>query len=163
MVTICSEVIEHAAAEGGLDEAVVVCVVACVATRGPDKSPAVTGRDCLHHVVFRDTMCLTMQVALVQLDGNMPRALHLLRADHGGYLQTLAEEHWMHLSSMEGQQAMAVAVTGAKASMLKDADFNDAVQCWGPAHSLSARNNEAVIPPVAMAILNDCTVNTDQD
>lgn len=58
---------------------------------------------------------------------------------------------------------MAVAVSGAKPVMLKDADFNDAVQHWGPAHSLCAQNNEAVIPPVATAIQNDCTVNTDQD
>lgn len=58
---------------------------------------------------------------------------------------------------------MAVAVTRAKPVMLKDADFNDAVQRWSPAHSLCAQNNEAVIPPVAMTIQNDCTVNTDQD
>lgn len=92
-----------------------------------------------------------------------PEALQLLRADHSSYLQTLAEEHWMHPSSMVGQQAMAVAVTEAKAAMLKDADFNDAAQYRGPAHSLCAQNNEAVIPPVAMAIHNGCTVNTDQD
>lgn len=69
----------------------------------------------------------------------------------------------MHPSSVAGQQAMAVAGTRAKAAVLKDADFNDAAQCRGPAHSLCAQNNEAVIPPVAMTIQNDCTVNTDQD
>lgn len=58
---------------------------------------------------------------------------------------------------------MAVVVTSAKPVMLKDADFNDAVQHWGPAHSLHAQNNEAVIPPVAMTIQNERTVNTDQD
>lgn len=69
----------------------------------------------------------------------------------------------MHPSSIVGQQAMAVAVTRAKAAMFKDADFNDAARRRGPAHSLCAQNNEAVIPPVAMAIQNDCTVNTDED
>lgn len=64
---------------------------------------------------------------------------------------------------MVGQQATAPAVTGAKAAMLKDADFNDTAQSQSPAHSLCAQNNEAVIPPVAMTIQNDCTVNTDQD
>lgn len=69
----------------------------------------------------------------------------------------------MHPSSMVGQQAMAVSVTRANTAMLKDADFNGAAQCRGPAHSLCAQNNEAVIPPVAMTIQNDCTVNTDHD
>ena len=64
---------------------------------------------------------------------------------------------------MAGQQAMAVSVTGAKAAMLKDADINDAAQCRGPAHSLCAQNNEAVIPLVAMTIQSDCAVNTDRD
>ena len=64
---------------------------------------------------------------------------------------------------MTGQQAMAVAVTRAKAAMLKDADINDAAQCRGPAHSLCAQNNEAVIPLAAMTIQCGCTVNTDRD
>lgn len=49
----------HAAAEGSLGKAVVVCAVACIATRGPDKSPAVGGRDCLHHIVFGDIRCIS--------------------------------------------------------------------------------------------------------
>lgn len=69
----------------------------------------------------------------------------------------------MHSFSMVGQQAMAVSVTRDRSAMLKDADFNGAAQCRGPAHSLCAQNNEAVILPVAMTIQNDCTVNTDQD
>lgn len=105
-----------------------------------------------------------MQVVTVRLDGTVPWALHLSRADHSGNLQTLAQEkQWMHPSSMAGQQATAVAVTGAKAALLKDADFNDAARRRGPAHSLCAQNNEAVIPPVAVTSENDCTVNTDQD
>lgn len=49
----------HAAAEGSLGKAMVVCAVACVATRGPDKSPAVGGRDCLCHIIFRDIQCVS--------------------------------------------------------------------------------------------------------
>lgn len=105
-----------------------------------------------------------MQVVTVWQDGMMPQTLHLLHVDHHSNLQTLAwEEKKKHLSSMVGQQALAAAVTRAKAAMLRDADFNDAAQRRGPAHSLCAQNNEAVIPPVAMTIQNDCTVNTDQD
>lgn len=44
----------HAAAQGSLGKAMVVCAVACVATRGPDKSQAVSSSDHLHHIVFRD-------------------------------------------------------------------------------------------------------------
>lgn len=51
----------RAAAEGSLGEAVVVCAVACVATRGRDKSPAVGGGDCLHRIVFRDTRCTSQR------------------------------------------------------------------------------------------------------
>lgn len=58
----------------------------------------------------------------------------------------------MHPSSMAGRRATALSVTGARSAVLKDADFNSAAQCRGPAHSLCAQNNEAVIPPVAMTI-----------
>lgn len=64
---------------------------------------------------------------------------------------------------MAGQQAMAVALAGAKAAVLKDADINDAAQRRGPAHSLCAQNNEAVIPLAAMTIQSGYTVNTDRD
>lgn len=58
----------------------------------------------------------------------------------------------MHPSSVVGRRAMALSVTGARSAVLKDADFNSAARCRGPAHSLCAQNNEAVIPPVAMTI-----------
>lgn len=82
----------HAAAEGSLGKAMVVCAVACVATRGPDKSQAVSSSDHLYHIVFRDTVCLTMQVVTVRLDGTMPQALHFVCADHGSNLQMLVQE-----------------------------------------------------------------------
>lgn len=49
----------HAAAEGSLGKAMVVCTIACVAARQPDKSPAVGVGDCLHHIVFRDIRCVS--------------------------------------------------------------------------------------------------------
>lgn len=49
----------HAAAEGSLGKAMVVCAIACLATRGPDKSQAVDSSDCLHHIVFRDIQCVS--------------------------------------------------------------------------------------------------------
>lgn len=107
----------------------------------------------------------------MRLDGTVPRALHLSHADHGLNLQ----KHW-HRKTLEacigapppphimaGQQAMAVALAGAKAAVLKDADINDAAQRRGPAHSLCAQNNEAVIPLAAMTIQSGYTVNTDRD
>ncbi|KAK5878651.1 hypothetical protein CesoFtcFv8_024040 [Champsocephalus esox] len=129
----------------------VVGAVACAATTGRDKSPAVGSRGCLPapHCLHRYLLCLTMQVVTGIKCSN---------------LQTLAHENTrMHPSIPEEQQATAVAVTGAKAAILKDADFNDSAWRLGQAHSLCARNNEAVIPPVAMTIQNDGTVNTDQD
>lgn len=49
----------HAASEGSLGKAMVVCALAWVATRGPDKSPAVGCRDCLQHTVFGDIQCVS--------------------------------------------------------------------------------------------------------
>lgn len=49
----------HAASEGSLGKAMVLCTLAFIATRGPDKSSAVGSRDCLHHTVFRDIRCFS--------------------------------------------------------------------------------------------------------
>lgn len=79
----------HAAAEGSLGKATVVCAVACSATRGPDKSQAVSSSDHLNHIVFRDIQCRWSPCAS---DGTMPQALHFGCADHGSNLQMLAQE-----------------------------------------------------------------------
>lgn len=77
-----------------------------------------------------------MQVVTVLLDGTMPRALHLLRADHGSNLQTLARGRALDASLQHGGKKKtghgSIAVSRAKAAKLKDADFNDAARQLRP-------------------------------
>lgn len=142
----------------------VACALACVATRGPDKSQAVGGRDCLNHTVFRDMRCVSQ--CRWSLCGWMAPCPESCTASV--QITAVIYKHWHRRpqdASLQhgGTTGHGSICTRANTAMLKDADFNGAAQCRGPAHSLCAQNNEAVIPPVAMTIQNDCTVNTDHD
>lgn len=151
----------HAASEGSLGKAMVVCALACVATR-PDKSPAVGSWDCLHHTVFRDMRCVSQ--CRWSMCGWMARCPESCTASEP--ITAVIYKHWHRRPLDAFLQHGGTTGHGSireKSAMLKDADLNGAAQCRGPAHSLCAQNNEAVILPVAMTIWNDCTVNTDQD